>query len=331
MAENSGITPQWAAGAAAARREPVRRTPDRRAQGPAGRLRNQPAGLPDLSRRPSLAPAGPTTHPARRAAPSPSRVPSGPRVRPRVRPRVSPSTPPPPPAARSPQRRRRCHIVENVTARAVPAPGCRYWPKRSLICIPGGPDLRAPRVHWLQRPSLSLHKTHMEFHVHRVGSSMKTRSARTPSSSSRVVPSTSGLGIFHSRLPASAGFGSAEWRVPPRARGSWARAGTGSGAPRSGRPGTERSLRPRPWKAATFGNGPEARPRERLPADSFIHSLPFIHLLTPIHSPLGAEAARGPSRGRGAGAPGASPAGLRAPRSFHVCRDGQLPSGLSSF
>ena len=88
--------------------------------------------------------------------------------------------PPPPRAARSPQRRRRCHIVENVTARAAPAPASRYWPKLSLICIPKGPGLRAPRVHWLQRPSLSLHKTHMELHVHRVGSSMKTRRARLP-------------------------------------------------------------------------------------------------------------------------------------------------------
>lgn len=38
----------------------------------------------------------------------------------------------------------------------------------------GGPGLRATSVHWLRSPSLSLHKTHMELHVHRVGSSMKT-------------------------------------------------------------------------------------------------------------------------------------------------------------
>lgn len=43
----------------------------------------------------------------------------------------------------------------------------------------------------------------------------------------------------------------------------------------------EMPLKPGPWKAATCGYGPEARPREKLPADifhshSFIYSLPFI-------------------------------------------------------
>lgn len=195
---------------------------------PGGYVTSQP-GCRTAAGAPAWRP--PARPPSPPAAPSPSRV----RARPRVRARLGPSTPPPPqPAAPSPQRRCRCHIVENVTARAVPAPGSRHWPKRSLICIPGGPGLRAPRVYWLQRPSLSLHKSHMELHVHRVRSSMKTRRARPPL---LVLPS----GPFHFR-PRHLPFKTAgvrrlgERRVArtTAARGSWARDGTGSRAPQSG-------------------------------------------------------------------------------------------------
>lgn len=79
-----------------------------------------------------------------------------------------------------------------------------------------GAGLRVPHTHWPRCPSLSLHKTHMELHVPRVGSSMKTRRSLAPL---LVLPS----GPFHfrprclpfktARVPSS---GSAEWRVPPR-------------------------------------------------------------------------------------------------------------------
>lgn len=43
-----------------------------------------------------------------------------------------------------------------------------------------GAGLRGQHTHWPRCPSLSLHKTHMELHVHRVGSSMKTRRSLAP-------------------------------------------------------------------------------------------------------------------------------------------------------
>lgn len=61
------------------------------------------------------------------------------------------------------------------------------------------------------------------------------------------------------------------------ARGSWARDGTGSRAPRSGWRGAERSLKRKPWKAAAFGRGPGRAPSRNSLRTSSIHSFPFIH------------------------------------------------------
>lgn len=89
------------------------------------------------------------------------------------------------------------------------------------------PGLRAPRVHWPRCPSLSLHKTHMELHVHRVGSSMKTRRARAPL---LVLLS----GPFHFR-PRRLPFKTARVRRLGEPRVARTTAGWGSGARGAGR------------------------------------------------------------------------------------------------
>lgn len=60
----------------------------------------------------------------------------------------------------------------------MPALAAPHWSRLHLICILKGPDQRVPRIHWWKHPSLFLHKTHMELHVHRLCSSMKRRRAR---------------------------------------------------------------------------------------------------------------------------------------------------------
>lgn len=194
--------------------------------------------------------------------------------------------------------------MENVTARAAPAPRACHWPPRRLICIPRGPGLRAPRVHWLWRPSLSLHKTHMELHVHRVGSSMKTRrrSCPPPRPPEWSLP-----------LPASAPSIQDSSRPPVRgARPGAYHRGPG-GLARAGDPLPCTSLRPagQPNPSCSPGAGrltppatgqrraPRGRRRGKLPADIF-HSLIHIHSFTHslIHSWLGAEAAQGTETGR---------------------------------
>lgn len=70
--------------------------------------------------------------------------------------------------------------MENVTARAKPAPRVNHWPRSRLICIQQGLGLPEPPAHWRRSLSLSLHKTHMELHVQRLYSSMKPLRARVP-------------------------------------------------------------------------------------------------------------------------------------------------------
>lgn len=206
----------------------------------------------------------------------------------------------------------------------MPAPGARHWPQCRLICIPGGPGLQAPRTHWLRRPSLSLHKTHMELHVHRVGSSMKTRGARA---SLPVLLS----GPFHFR-PRRLPFKTAricrlrESGVArtTAGRGSWARDREGLLCIPAGW-AAELRLKSRAREAATRNNWPEAHPPAAKALGnflqaSFIRSFIFIHLLTLIHSSLGAEAAQGTRQNRPAGASGSRP-----PRPFRVTIAPDLP------
>lgn len=213
-----------------------------------------------------------------------------------------PPTPPPPPrkAACIPQgrslpppppRTRRCHIVENVTA-------LRARPRRPpLAAMPphlhtGGRGLRALCVHWPQRPSLSLHKTHMELHVPPFGSSMKTRRARGPP---RLVLWSGPFHFRPQRLPFKTkgirGPGELGVARTTAGRGAgWARVGVGlQGTPARPSPGAESSLKPtsrdrhlEPWPE-TFPAAPPPPPQ----ASSFtpFHSFHSLH----IHSSLAAD------------------------------------------
>lgn len=161
----------------------------------------------------------------------------------------------------------------------------------------GGPGLRAASVHWLRSPSLSLHKTHMELHVHRVGSSMKTQRTRAPL---LVSPS----GPFHFR-PRSLPLKTA--RVHQLGERGVARttAEQGSSA-RDGDRSRGASRQTLAEAQAPGGCCPPRQSRDAAPAATAARGLPagifhsriHIHSFTLIHSPLGAEAA---------GAPGAPP------------------------
>ena len=135
-----------------------------------------------------------------------------------------------------------------------------------------------PRVHWLRRPSLSLHKTHMEFHVHRFGSSMKTRRARAP-----LLVLTSGP--FHFR-PRRLPFKTARVRrlrecgvAPTTAGRGELGAGRGLLCTRAGPPGSRTPAEAQ----APRGCHLEQPARGAPPADIF-HSLIHIHSFTHSHS-----------------------------------------------
>lgn len=103
------------------------------------------------------------------------------------------------------------------------------------------------RVNWLRRPSLPLHKTHMELHVRLPGSSMKTRPARAPL---RILAS----GLVHFR-PAGLPF---TWSVGCRlVRRGVARTTAGAGGTYAG---PLRSSRP----AESWGCEPAGLPSYRL-------------------------------------------------------------------
>lgn len=180
------------------------------------------------------------------------------------------------------------------------------------------PGLRAPRVHWLRCPSLTLHKTHMEHHVHRVGSSMKTRRARAPL---LVLPS----GPFHFR-PRRLPFKTARVRRLREPRVARTTAGWGSGA-RTG-PCAPSPARPADGPPRSPGPGGCHHWRQAGGASlatSFIHTFTFMHLPALIHSLLGNEAAQGPKQDGPAGAPGTRP-----PRPLRLAFVPDLPGRSAS-
>lgn len=82
-------------------------------------------------------------------------------------------------------------------------PCAHHWLRCRLICIPAGRNLRAVRVNWLRRPSLPLHKMHMELHVRLPGSSMKGSSAPSqPGEWDRPLPARGSSIHLARRLPA---------------------------------------------------------------------------------------------------------------------------------
>lgn len=139
-------------------------------------------------------------------------------------------------------------------------------------------------------PSLSLHKTHMEFHVHRFGSSMKTRRARAPL---LVLPS----GPFHFR-PWCLPFKTAQVRRLREcgvARTTAGRGELGAGlgllCTRAGPPGSRT-----PAEAQAPRDCHLEQPARGAPPEDIFHSLIHIHSFTHSHSSLGAVAA--PETGR---------------------------------
>lgn len=196
--------------------------------------------------------------------------------------------------------------MENVTARAKPAPRVDHWPRSRLICIPGEPGPPVSHVHWWRRPSLSLHKTHMELHVPRLRSSMKPRRARAPPAVLPMVPSTSGL-----RAPIQ-GAGRrplAERGVActTAARGSRARGGLALRASRSAE-AQARGL-------ATLRTRPGCARRRRRPEAS-ASSAPSVSFINPRARSFIARLrrCRGQPATRPAGAAGAPTQAARCPR-----------------
>ena len=99
-----------------------------------------------------------------------------------------------------------------------------------------------------------------------------------PASSSGVVPSTSGLGDFHSRRRASTGPGSSEWRVPLLGAGR----GGASGHPCQALPRSRILAEAHPQRPSPLATARDIPPPL---ANLFIHSLSFIYSVS-IHSLL---------------------------------------------